>query len=78
MSDPEAVSKFFMQEIQVGEDLMATGDIDNATDHLSNAVAVCGQPQQLLAVLNQTLTPEIFQLLLEKIPTAARVNLIVV
>uniref|UniRef100_A0A2I3GP11 Mitochondrial import receptor subunit TOM20 homolog n=1 Tax=Nomascus leucogenys TaxID=61853 RepID=A0A2I3GP11_NOMLE len=33
-------------------------------DHLTNAIAVCGQPQQLLQVLQQALPPPVFQMLL--------------
>lgn len=37
-------------------------------EHLSNAVPLCGQPQQLLQVLEQTLPPQVFQLLVQKLP----------
>lgn len=42
-------------------------------DHLTNAIAVCGQPQQLLQVLQQTLPPPVFQMLLTKLPTISQV-----
>jgi len=45
-------------------------------DHLSNAVAVCGQPQQLLQVLQQTLPPQVFQMLLMKLPVAGQVGVV--
>jgi len=51
-----------------------TGDIETGVDHLSNAVAVCGQPQQLLQVLQQTLPPQVFQMLLMKLPVAGQVR----
>jgi hypothetical protein len=54
---------------------MLTGDIENGVEHLGNAVAVCGQPQQLLQVLQQTLPPQVFQLLLMKLPIAGQVYL---
>ena len=85
-SDQEAVQRFFLQEVQMGEELLATGDIqngetlaDNSTasrftscihpgvEHLSLAVAVCGQPHSLLSVLQQTLPPQIYQLLLQNL-----------
>jgi len=50
-SDQEAVQRFFLQEVQMGEELLATGDIQNGVEHLSLAVAVCGQPHSLLSVL---------------------------
>merc|ERR1711902_178622 len=61
-SDQEAVQRFFLQEVQLGEELLATGDITNGVEHLSLAVAVCGQPHSLLSVLQQTLPPQIYQL----------------
>jgi len=51
-----------------------SGDIETGVDHLSNAVAVCGQPQQLLQVLQQTLPPQVFQMLLMKLPVAGQVS----
>ena len=47
-SDQEAIQKFFLHEVQLGEELLATGDIENGVEHLSMAVAVCGQPHSLL------------------------------
>ncbi|ELT93544.1 hypothetical protein CAPTEDRAFT_175158 [Capitella teleta] len=72
LSDTESVQKFFLQEVQLGEELLATGQIDSGIEHLSNAVAVCGQPQQLLQVLQQTLPPQVFQLLLQRLPLASQ------
>jgi import receptor subunit TOM20 len=68
LKDYESVQKFFIQEVQMGEELLAMGDVENGVEHLSNAVAVCGQPQQLLQVLQQTLPPQIFHLLLQRLP----------
>ena len=45
------------------------GEYEKGVDHLTNAIAVCGQPQQLLQVLQQTLPPPVFQMLLTKLPT---------
>merc|ERR1712142_678080 len=72
MNSPEEMQKFFLQEVQNGEDLLAQGDVDGGIEHLSNAVAVCGQPHQLLQVLQQTLPVRVFQLLLQKLPTVSQ------
>ncbi|KAL4697159.1 hypothetical protein H8959_002857 [Pygathrix nigripes] len=66
--DAEAVQKFFPEETQLGEELLAQGEYEKGVDHLTNAIAVCGQPQQLLQVLQQTLPPPVFQMLLTKLP----------
>uniref|UniRef100_A0A4W5PMY3 Translocase of outer mitochondrial membrane 20 n=1 Tax=Hucho hucho TaxID=62062 RepID=A0A4W5PMY3_9TELE len=72
LKDAEAVQKFFLEEIQLGEELLAQGDCETGVDHLTNAIAVCGQPQQLLQVLQQTLPPPVFQMLLAKLPTISQ------
>uniref|UniRef100_A0A8C9QP06 Translocase of outer mitochondrial membrane 20b n=1 Tax=Scleropages formosus TaxID=113540 RepID=A0A8C9QP06_SCLFO len=74
LKDAEAVQKFFLEEIQLGEELLAQGDYEKGVDHLTNAIAVCGQPQQLLQVLQQTLPPPVFQMLLTKLPTISQVG----
>ncbi|XP_076428464.1 mitochondrial import receptor subunit TOM20 homolog isoform X1 [Peromyscus maniculatus bairdii] len=79
LKDAEAVQKFFLEEIQLGEELLAqdtmynlAGEYEKGVDHLTNAIAVCGQPQQLLQVLQQTLPPPVFQMLLTKLPTISQ------
>lgn len=65
--DAQAMQKFFLSEVQLGEELLSTGDEEGGIEHLSNAVAVCGSPQQLLSVLQQTLPPPIFSKLVQKL-----------
>ncbi|CAH1261834.1 TOMM20 [Branchiostoma lanceolatum] len=109
LKDTEAVQKFFLEEVQLGEEQLAqgdfengvehltnagvavcgfyksmshvtqfccplsdTGDFENGVEHLTNAVAVCGQPQQLLQVLQQTLPPQVFQMLIAKLPSVSQ------
>ncbi|XP_059796577.1 mitochondrial import receptor subunit TOM20 homolog [Balaenoptera ricei] len=72
LKDAEAVQKFFLEEIQLGEELLAQGEYEKGVDHLTNAIAVCGQPQQLLQVLQQTVPPPVFQRLLTKLPTTSQ------
>ena len=56
--------------------MCSSGDIENGVEHLGNAVAVCGQPQQLLQVLQQSLPAQVFQLLLMRLPLVGQVRLI--
>lgn len=72
LKDAEAVQKFFLEEIQLGEELLAQGEFEVCVEHLSNAISVCGQPQQLLQVLQQTLPPPVFQMLLAQLPTVSQ------
>lgn len=65
--DPQSMQKFFLHEVQLGEELLSAGQEEEGLSHLSNAVAVCGSPQQLLTVLQQTLPPPIFNKLVQKL-----------
>lgn len=76
LKDHSAVQQYFLQEIQLGETLLAAGDLDNGVEHLANALTVCGQPNQLLGVLQQTLPPNVFNALIEKLPPAGIVSLL--
>ena len=71
-SDQEAVQRFFLHEVQLGEQLLAQGDIEQGVEHLSLAVAVCGQPHSLLGVLQQTLPPQIYAMLLQGLDAAQK------
>jgi|ERR1712168_1377835 len=72
LRDPEAMQRFFMQEVQLGEQLLGEGSVEEGVEHLSNAVAVCGQPQQLLSLLQQTLPAQVFQMLLARLPIVSQ------
>ncbi|XP_036609921.1 mitochondrial import receptor subunit TOM20 homolog [Trichosurus vulpecula] len=69
LKDRDAVQKFFPKEIQFGEELLAQDEYEKGVDHLTNATAGYGQPQQLLQVLQQNLPSPVFQMFLTKLPT---------
>uniref|UniRef100_A0A915BXZ8 Uncharacterized protein n=1 Tax=Parascaris univalens TaxID=6257 RepID=A0A915BXZ8_PARUN len=50
------------------EEMMAEGNLDEGTEHLCNAITMCGQPQQLLQIFQQTLPPEHFAMIIQKLP----------
>lgn len=60
-------------KVQLGEELLATGDFEGGIEHLANAVAVCGQPRELLGVLQKTLAPQVFHLLVQRLPSVGHV-----
>ncbi|XP_043483915.1 mitochondrial import receptor subunit TOM20 homolog [Leptopilina heterotoma] len=72
LKDHDVVQKFFVQEVELGEEMLASGDVEGGIEHLANAVAVCGQPHHLLQVLQKTLPPPIFHLLLQRLPTVGQ------
>ena len=53
--------------------LLSSGDMEGGIEHLTNAVSVCAQPNQLLQVLNQTLPPQIFQGIIARLPIICQV-----
>ncbi|XP_033639759.1 mitochondrial import receptor subunit TOM20 homolog [Asterias rubens] len=72
LKDPESVQKFFLAQVQAGEELLSQGDLTAGTDCLCYAVAICGQPEHLLQVLQQTLPPNVFDMLVHKLPSVSQ------
>ncbi|XP_013114299.1 mitochondrial import receptor subunit TOM20 homolog [Stomoxys calcitrans] len=66
LNDHEAIERYFLQEIQLGETLIARGDFESGVEHLANALVVCGQPARLLQVLQTTLPAQVFAMLILK------------
>ncbi|VFV20161.1 translocase of outer mitochondrial [Lynx pardinus] len=64
----EKLQELFLQEVQMGELWLSRGDHRLGVEHLSNALLVCGQPEELLKVFKHTLPPKVFEMLLHKIP----------
>ncbi|XP_072617759.1 TOMM20-like protein 1 isoform X4 [Vulpes vulpes] len=64
----EKLQELFLQEVQMGELWLSRGEHRLGVEHLSNALLVCGQPQELLKVFKHTLPPQVFEMLLRKIP----------
>lgn len=52
--------------------MLSQGDLENGVEHLSMAVAVCGQPHSLLGVLQQTLPQPVYAMLLQNLDKAQR------
>nr|BAH71090.1 ACYPI001160 [Acyrthosiphon pisum] len=67
-TDQQAVQRFFLQEVQMGESYLEQGDAARGVEHLANAVVVCGQPTELLNVLQRTLPDPVFDMLIKKLP----------
>nr|XP_014999277.2 TOMM20-like protein 1 isoform X4 [Macaca mulatta] len=62
------LQELFLQEVRMGELCLSRGEHRMGVRHLSNALLVCGQPQELLKVFKHTLPPKVFEMLLHKIP----------
>ncbi|CAF0729956.1 unnamed protein product [Adineta ricciae] len=61
-SDPDEMRRYFLEQIQQGEDCLSR----------AKAVAVCSQPQNLMALFQQTLPPELFQEIIIRLPRIAQ------
>ncbi|XP_043328136.1 TOMM20-like protein 1 isoform X1 [Cervus elaphus] len=70
----EKLQEFFLQEVRMGELWLSRGEHQMGVEHLSNALLVCGQPQELLKVFKHTLPPKVFEMLLHKIPLICQVS----
>ncbi|XP_070606322.1 TOMM20-like protein 1 isoform X2 [Erythrolamprus reginae] len=68
LKESEDIQQFFLQEIQLGELWLARGQQKKSVEHLINAISVCAQPNQLMQVLEQTLPPQVFEMLVRNIP----------
>ncbi|KAI6230769.1 hypothetical protein M3Y99_01021300 [Aphelenchoides fujianensis] len=63
------VQQYFLQQIQLGEELIGQGIVDEGVKHLCNAIILCGQPEQLLAVFQQTMPAE-YPRIIDELPRA--------
>ncbi|KAI4540625.1 hypothetical protein MG293_009666 [Ovis ammon polii] len=71
----EKLQEFFLQEVRMGELCLSRGEDRMGVEHLSNALLVCGQPQELLKVFKHTLPPKVFEMLLHKIPLICQADM---
>uniref|UniRef100_A0A1I7TFE1 Mitochondrial import receptor subunit TOM20 homolog n=1 Tax=Caenorhabditis tropicalis TaxID=1561998 RepID=A0A1I7TFE1_9PELO len=69
VTDPSQMQRFFLQEVQLGEELMAAGNIEEGAVHIANAVMLCGESQQLLSIFQQTLSEEQFRAVVQQLPS---------
>ena len=67
---------FFIEQLQKDEKFIASDQIAEAVDHLTNVVAVSEQWQQFLQLLQSTLAPEGFQIIFTELPTIPVVSII--
>ncbi|CAJ0573205.1 unnamed protein product, partial [Mesorhabditis spiculigera] len=68
--NPASMQAFFLQEVQLGEELMSAGNVAEGAVHIANAVVLCGQPQELLSIFQQTLPPDQFAAVVQVLPGA--------
>jgi import receptor subunit TOM20 len=69
LSDDIGVQNFFVSEMQLGQQLLAEGDIENGTEHIAFAVLVSPDKEELLSFLRAQLPDLVFQAILQKFPS---------
>ncbi|XP_055331110.1 mitochondrial import receptor subunit TOM20 homolog B-like [Paramacrobiotus metropolitanus] len=62
-TDPEAMQRYFMIQLQRGEACLMNGMVEESVQHFSNAVRASGSPSQLLRILAESLPPQVFSLI---------------
>uniref|UniRef100_A0A8C4VP46 Translocase of outer mitochondrial membrane 20 like n=1 Tax=Gopherus evgoodei TaxID=1825980 RepID=A0A8C4VP46_9SAUR len=70
------VREFFLQEVKLGEHWLSTGEHKKSVEHLTNAISVGAQPHQLLQILHNTLPPQVFEMLVQRVPYAKQVRIL--
>lgn len=56
------------------ESKFIAGERKKSVEHLANAISVCSHPNQLMHVLEQTLPPQVFRMLMHRIPYTMHVG----
>ena len=64
-----AAQEYFLNEVQQGEEALASGDTEGCVEHLLSALRVAGNPTQLLQMYQQALPPNVFQMLVQQLPS---------
>ena len=75
MKDQESVQKFFLEEVQRGQDCLHMNDKEACVKHLTNAISVSGQPQQLLNIFKQTLPEDVYKMLIQNLAMLGSVQM---
>ncbi len=65
---------YFLTQVQLSDDLMQVGNFEEAVIHLANAAVVCSQKSEFLGVMQKSLPPQAFQILLKYYQVANEVG----
>ena len=68
LSDSTGLESFFVSQMQLGQQLLSSGDIENGTEHIAFAVLINPNKEELLSFLSSQLPDEVFQMIMQKIP----------
>lgn len=65
--DKESIEKFFVKQIEMGEECLQADDVDKAIKHFSYAVVFCPQPQSLLKYMRELLPSSSYSQLIDNL-----------
>ncbi|KAF6200226.1 hypothetical protein GE061_006529 [Apolygus lucorum] len=68
LQDTIAVRNFVYGEFDKGRELLTKGHMEEGLHHLATAIALCGEQEHLLKMLEQSMPPLLYNLLVQKIP----------
>lgn len=66
-SDPEAMQRYFMVQLQRGEACLMNGMVEESVQHFVNAVKASGSPSQIMRILAESLPPQVFAFIVKKL-----------
>lgn len=69
LKDPRALKQYFVNTMAAGQEAMQSGDTETAATHFVNALRVYQEPAALLQVLKQTVPPDVFVKVVQKLQT---------
>ncbi|KAF1751581.1 hypothetical protein GCK72_018135 [Caenorhabditis remanei] len=65
----------FVQEVQLGQQLMVAGNVEEGAVHIANAVMLCGESQHFLSIFKQTLSEEKYRAVVQQLSSAREVSI---
>ncbi|KAI1728101.1 MAS20 protein import receptor domain-containing protein [Ditylenchus destructor] len=68
--DYAGLQQFFLQEVQLGEEKLLEGFVEEGIQHLAMAIVMCNKPDQVITIFRRTLADEHFTLLQVAVPKA--------
>ena len=72
IQDANQIDNLYLDELRLGREKLALGDLNRASEHLANAIVVAPQPDQLLATIQGSVGPDEFRKLKDQLPAAQR------
>jgi import receptor subunit TOM20 len=70
--DEASINSFIFEQLQMGEDLLIEGSMEEAARHLAYGIIAGGRPMEMLDVMRQTVPPPIIDMIGSQLPKASQ------